>query len=119
MAQYVEPQTVKKRYTFKIEVPINTVNDVLIATNDSATANALCEWYTKATGCKTKPQKSHQFVKEVHILDNAKKDKALGVHWNLVLCDKLLEFGYKPAFASTVDIRNSTAAVPSYLFVSE
>ena len=98
MAETADAKIPQKKFTLKVEA-VN-MNDLVIATNDTKTANALCEWYTSVTGNKIKPGKESKLIKSTNYLDNARKDSALGSHWIVALGDKLMELGYQPGFGS-------------------
>ena len=100
------------RFTLKLET-VN-MNDLRISTNDDKIIKIVCDWFSSATQNKTKPSKASKLVKHSYYLDNARKDGALGPHWIVVITDKLLELGYKPAFATT----NVAATDAVYVFIS-
>mmetsp|Transcript_15776 Transcript_15776/g.25028 ORF Transcript_15776/g.25028 Transcript_15776/m.25028 type:complete len:127 (+) Transcript_15776:35-415(+) len=126
MAQYDENEgssatpIAKKKYMFKVEAKQGAMHDVLVATNDMETLKPFLAWYTKVTTYKCIPQKwANKLVNQIWTLENARKGAGLGEHWDLIISEKLLEFGYKPAFATTLAGANDLAARASYLFYSE
>lgn len=72
-----------------------------VATNDTEASNAIQEWYKTSTGNSIKSPKGTKFLKNILILNNARKDSGLGANrlWVPVMTDKLLQLGYKPGFA--------------------
>lgn len=88
----------EKKFTFKVQA--TNMNDLIIATNDTETADKFCKWYSEITGKDVKPQKGSTLIKTTSILDNARKDSALGSSWIVAVGDKLLELGYQPGFGA-------------------
>ena len=77
------------------------INDLKVATNNTKVSHAIQEWYKTSCGNSVKSPKGTKFIKHILILNNARKDSALGANrlWVPVMTDKLLELGYEPGLA--------------------